>query len=326
MSHASLVSLPTAPDWNTISQTVLCPLCEYQLRGLSQPRCPECGYQFTWDEVLNADRRPHPYLFEHHPRQNVWSFARTKLGGFRPWIFWIKLKPTMPLVPKRLVLYWLINLPLLLILLLGGFIRFYANVAPSIRMMRTSTINYMQKRPTEPTVQQWVQRYGTARRAVDALYPDPFSFSGIQGLIGDYFIRRARAPKLDFAPAALLLILWPWATFATLMIFRISMARARIRPPHVLRCVVYSCDVVLIPVAALVFILPEFNQYMWNPLEVFSGLVRACLLMSALTLYKLGFAYRLYLRFPHAWTTVVVAQIVVSLAVVSISSALLFWY
>src|SRR5687768_18521450 len=28
-----------------------CPLCDYDLRGLAEPRCPECGYRFTWEEL-----------------------------------------------------------------------------------------------------------------------------------------------------------------------------------------------------------------------------------------------------------------------------------
>lgn len=40
------------PDWSTIGREIHCPLCEYNLRGLSEPRCPECGYQFEWAECF----------------------------------------------------------------------------------------------------------------------------------------------------------------------------------------------------------------------------------------------------------------------------------
>ena len=49
------------------AETLHCPLCEYNLRGLSEPRCPECGYRFEWAELRDPSRRLHPYLFEHHP-------------------------------------------------------------------------------------------------------------------------------------------------------------------------------------------------------------------------------------------------------------------
>ena len=35
-----------AIDWSTITENIECPLCLYNLRGLTEPRCPECGYQF----------------------------------------------------------------------------------------------------------------------------------------------------------------------------------------------------------------------------------------------------------------------------------------
>src|SRR5437867_9803555 len=87
-------------------EDVRCPLCDYNLRGLSEPRCPECGYQFVWDEVLDPARRKHPYLFEHHPEANVASFFRTLLGGLRPRRFWSSLLPVQPSRPRRLLMYW----------------------------------------------------------------------------------------------------------------------------------------------------------------------------------------------------------------------------
>ena len=64
----------TPVDWDTISEEILCPLCDYNLRGLIQPRCPECGYRFEWQGLLDPKYRLHPYLFEHHPERNFRSF------------------------------------------------------------------------------------------------------------------------------------------------------------------------------------------------------------------------------------------------------------
>src|SRR5206468_1928546 len=49
---------------------------------------------------------------------------------------------------------------------------------------------------------------------------------------------------------------WPWLTFFALMIFRFSMSRARVRTIHVLRCVLYSYDVVLWAGVILLVVLP----------------------------------------------------------------------
>lgn len=34
-----------------------CPKCDYDLRGLPEDRCPECGYEFQWEEVRKRARR-----------------------------------------------------------------------------------------------------------------------------------------------------------------------------------------------------------------------------------------------------------------------------
>jgi hypothetical protein len=95
---------PFTLDWSTLPE-LHCPLCEYNLRGLTEPRCPECGYVFTWAELLDSNRLKHSYLFEHHPKHNVWSFVRTLTGGLRPRRFWRTLNPAMPSRPGRLALY-----------------------------------------------------------------------------------------------------------------------------------------------------------------------------------------------------------------------------
>ncbi|MDB5303490.1 MAG: hypothetical protein JWM97_1039, partial [Phycisphaerales bacterium] len=33
---------------------VVCPTCGYNLTGLTATRCPECGSQFTLDELMAA--------------------------------------------------------------------------------------------------------------------------------------------------------------------------------------------------------------------------------------------------------------------------------
>lgn len=84
-----------------------CPMCGYSLEGHSDPRCPECGYMFTWSEFLDATRRPHPLLFEHHPEANLSSYVRTAFdAAVTPGAFWNSVHPAMPSNPRRLVLYW----------------------------------------------------------------------------------------------------------------------------------------------------------------------------------------------------------------------------
>jgi hypothetical protein len=95
-----------APDWDAQREDLACPLCGYNLRGLREPRCPECGYRFAWADLTDPARRLHPYLFEHHPERNWRSFWKTAAGGMRPVGFWTSLLPTHPSRRKRLQLYW----------------------------------------------------------------------------------------------------------------------------------------------------------------------------------------------------------------------------
>src|SRR5712672_2149158 len=95
-----------APSWETQQSEITCPMCEYNLRGLAEPRCPECGYRFAWKDLLDAKSRPHPYLFEHHPERNFKSFWQTAWGGLRPWKFWSTLHAGQTSKPRRLVFYW----------------------------------------------------------------------------------------------------------------------------------------------------------------------------------------------------------------------------
>jgi len=93
------------PNWDVLTDEIECPLCGYNLRGLSEARCPECGSQYTWGELLDPRRRTHPYLFEHHPERNAWSFWRTFVGGLNPQAFWTTLHPMQPTSRKRMSLY-----------------------------------------------------------------------------------------------------------------------------------------------------------------------------------------------------------------------------
>ncbi len=66
-----------------------CPACAYNLTGLLQPRCPECGEQFDWDAVRQPAAHPQVIAFE---RSRGWG----RLSGwlltwvtalFAPWVF-----------------------------------------------------------------------------------------------------------------------------------------------------------------------------------------------------------------------------------------------
>ena len=129
---------------------------------------------------------------------------------------------------------------------------------------------------------------------------------------------------LRWAPiwAAAVLVTWPWLTLGALMVFQVSMRRVRLRPIHVLRCVVYASDVaVWVAVATLLAIGAEMyaekaflaRQQRWGEGDVFA----ICATLAALLVLavRLAFAYRLYLRFQHAVAVVIASQVIVWLIV-----------
>src|SRR4029077_3897798 len=128
--------ITAAPDWSQQGEDLTCPLCGYNLRGLSEPLCPECGHQFEWRQLLDPSARTHPYLFEHHPSRNVWSFVQTTLHALLPGRFWNSLHPAQRSRPGRLVLYWAAAALLLIIPMAVGSYNAWNAATQSVRAQR----------------------------------------------------------------------------------------------------------------------------------------------------------------------------------------------
>lgn len=114
----------------------------------------------------------------------------------------------------------------------------------------------------------------------------------------------------------------PWLTWLVLLIFRVSMLRARVRPQHVLRSILYSLDpsswVIVVFLSSLfpafaTLVDPSIMQ-LWG-LKLFLVLWSPILVMS---IYRLWMAYLLYLRFDHALATVLAAVCIVVLTVINV--------
>jgi hypothetical protein len=276
-----------APPAPVDGQAVHCPLCTYDLRGLIEPRCPECGYRFVWTELLDEKRNTHPYLFEHYPRNNIWSFVRTVIGGLNPARFSRTLRPQMTPRPRRLLLYWMVNavLPLLVAVGLLG-----TSVA--------ATKFYLPFSPQIPAGSMMMRQFVNGRRHgfVNVSVREPLSFL---------------APPVFFA--AVLVVLWTLSTYLALMVFQDSMAKARIRPIHVARCVGYSFDIGLwcavagLAIVALAFCLPGAGMNLGELISCMALVTGALIIFAALRLWA---AYRLYLAFDHAFWVVLSSQII----------------
>ena len=280
-----------------------CPLCRYDLRALTDPRCPECGYTFTWDELRDPTRRLHDYIFEHHPQRPVWSFLRTLLAGIRPGKFWSRLHPTQPSFPRRLIWYWLITVAL-------AFVPFALAYTSSVIIERTEVPKwrtsargfYIQYRGEQfrhegRSIEQELER-------LYPLFPSPRFFIFAIG---------------DCGPSAfwlLVTILWPWCTLAAMLILRTSMRRAHVKISHVMRCSIYAADatvwgaLIFLPMSIVIVraILTNNLQRFYN-VTLRATVPLALLGIALLMAWRLSVAYRRYLRLPHAWAVALLLQV-----------------
>jgi hypothetical protein len=193
-------SAPSALD-----DKLLCPLCDYDLRGQIEPRCPECGYRFDWEELRDPTRRLHPYLFEHHPEGNTRALLRTFLVSQRPTRFWRELFPTQRPDRRRLMIYWIVTavalavLPFLLCLTVATY-----QIDSHYRQLRSPGGAHWNQPPTQAQIDFWMPILPNPRVVLHAL--------------------RTRFMR-PITLIACWMIAWPWLTLASLMVFQASMRR-----------------------------------------------------------------------------------------------------
>lgn len=281
-----------APDWNSLSTELHCPLCEYNLRGLDQPRCPECGFTFTWAELKLGQEQTHPYLFEHHPKRNIWSFWKTYWRDCRPRTFWAELSPAQPVRMSRLMIYWFISSLVVIVSVImplsyGVWDRFQSPPPVGSPIFSSSfspsgTRTFVPIYPPAPPVIPFWDRLNDAWTETLDDCLDHGLFAG-----------------------ALTLLLWPWLTMLFLLIFVESMRKAKINKRHLLRVIVYGTDF------GFVMILPLLLS---NGLRFRNGSpMLIALLCGAFALYRLTIAYKRYLRFHMPFATVLSSQIIVTM-------------
>lgn len=283
-----------APNWTQITTEPQCPLCEYMLRGLNVARCPECGFRFNWPEVLDTTPRKHPYLFEHHPERNVWSFFKTVFGVMRPRRFWSQMQPDQSGSSRRLLIYWIFGL---LTFAVAYLLIPTIQISIMIALNRNLGYNKHGKFPEPPF---WEELWRHTSRG----WTDPQTFVALS------------VPLFIVA-------IWPWITYVALQVFGILMRKARVKPFHVSRCVIYSLDAML--PACLLIVATLFDMGRYVPIFVlgrrismpfFDTIVLGfAALAILLQTYRLGVAYRRYLRIDQAPLVVISSQLIALLIV-----------
>jgi hypothetical protein len=311
------IQIPEAP---VSADDLLCPLCDYDLRGQIEPRCPECGYTFEWEDLRDPARRKHKYLFEHHPERNIRSFIRTTVGGLLPRRFWTGLLPSQPSRPRRLAIY-------ALVIALAGVlpIALYALREVTAAWTEASSVRRQWKEylATGPGTQMTQQRFPgqSIPKILDQLAPRP-SLGAI--------LRQTKIGRMlsYLVVVQALPILWIAFTLASLTLLQVSLYNARMRQIHLVRCVVYCADAflwsqLLLAAMLLIFILRTITanrigrmSVWWNDDDLVLGAFAwGFAALWPVFCYRLIIAFKKYLHFSHPISTILLTQLLVFLAV-----------
>ena len=314
---------------------ILCPLCDYNLRGLEKANCPECGATFDWEELRNPARRKHPYLYEHYTDNQFRSFFRTLIGGLSPSRFWKSVSPVQHSRPHRLVDYWVCCV---LLGTIGFFAQFGANyyqLYSWVENQRTQMklyfgSGYMQggvtHRASSAEITAVVQRDGSVQAFIDRTIPRPrlpdriTVASGFAEWTGTgVSSTSARDPIIaSNLLDELVMLLWPWCAMPVMLILRAMTGRPQLRTIRLFRVAIYCGDLVVWMGVAWLFVSGIlFMQSLLNngslarrassPWADQMVVVIPALATMILT-YRLGIALRKYLRFRNGMAMAISVQ------------------
>lgn len=284
---SALLDSEDRPIWDDIQHDVLCARCEYNLRGIREPRCPECGILFGWAQVLDPSARRVPWLFEHQwADRPAGSFVATAMRALAPWTLWKQLRFTDRTVVGALLAYLVIWTVLLFLfdepwLWTNGFAAQFGPPGGGDSFLTTML-----------GLSQWI---------------------GFQWLVG-YRL-------------GLLLMAWTFAalTLAMLWAFQQSLGRCRARFAQLLRVVVYALTCLwMTPLASTAW---SFVSPLVGARSLAAAMVMdvAWLLvhLSGWLLFcvSLALGLHVYLKVSLGWLMVLLSQVVVILVMLNLALA-----
>jgi len=117
----------------TARAELVCPRCDYSLRGLPSPRCPECGVEFRWEDLADVNEARASGFFEYClPSDFAKCFAHTWWRALHPVSFWNWATPSWPARQVRVLLFaallfstTIVSLTLVLTALTYGMLYWY---------------------------------------------------------------------------------------------------------------------------------------------------------------------------------------------------------
>lgn len=294
---AELLAGDGSPRWDVVTFAVECPRCGYNLRSLVQPRCPECGLEFAWPQVLDEALHHNPFLFEHNWRKRpVRSLLKTLWLSLRPQAFW-----------SRVSIHEKVNARVLWLFVLASPVVFWVTLVASAWCLGKA----LQKT-------QWLwnpyglSHYNPANMNMNSMYISPFEQTLVLLLDAyqwrmDFKFRLDETEHLVFLLAAVIVVL---TTMGAVRMLWQTMGRYRIRGVQVLRVAAYASVPAAIVTALayhlfllLILYIDVLSEWSSIPMYWRAAYVRDFLWLCTATLppgFYLAAGLKFYLKLPHA--------------------------
>ncbi len=259
-------------------EQLTCRACGYHLCGLNETRCPECGEAFTWEQALDDHHRKRKPLFEYRWRDEpIRSLVRTWWLAIRPWKLWRVVDLHDP--------------PRVRPLLVFAFSSVLALLAVVITIEAVPEV-----------ISEWQFNRLRASRGLPALN----LFATLPWRI-DYMFRSVFLPGYGRVIGS-----WGLFSFLALLLFQQSMKKCRVRTAHIFRVWVYTVAAIVPWVAGVIFIstaLLGTSPFFQN--ETTAGTFVWTVGYATLALQL---AYSRYIRMRHSLGVTIASQVIAVLA------------
>ena len=286
-----------------------CPVCDYSLRALPEPRCPECGYAFEWAELAEQARQKKLWFYEH--AGTFKSHWITRWKSLRLFPFWREIHAYSTFNSHRLMRYLAASGFLTLVVAVfapivvrGVALVWYATEAyitwPGPRVLRASSFRPM---PPKPDLLFFLGQIFKALRDQSIAW------------LRDLFELNRSTWIYDAAVITTVLLVVVGGPLYWKVLGR-SMRLAGAKSFHLARINVYVSDV--LPVTVFMFAIlidlqfksptrySSFRSFYgpWHGVGTFQAWLQFILVTPAILFLPIavryGWALRKYLRFPHA--------------------------
>ncbi len=262
-------------------EQLTCLHCKYHLYGLTETRCPECGESFTWQEVLDHYHRQQKPLFEYRWRRKPFrSLVRTWWSTLRPTKFWSQIDMHDPpcVIP-------LLSLACLYTAILHALV--------AISLATGNQIYYWMQQTSYRTSIRLLWFGGTQRTFLQNVF----------ALLDDVY------DNLLETQFVIALAAWMISSYLALLIFQQSMRRFKVRNVHLVRVWIYSFPMIPLMTLAITFGFPFAVGRMYVRLP--DALPSIILIIAvALVVRSIQVAYKKYLLMPHSWAVAICTQII----------------